>query len=81
MWKLLGLLISNHGYNTPIQKRFKVGDVVKTSTFCLEDGRKLTPFMDVEIVETGRYDYVIRIMGSNIMHIVYQFELKYPKGE
>lgn len=32
LWKLLERLDNNHGYSTPLQKRFKVGDRCRIST-------------------------------------------------
>lgn len=69
LWWLLNLIDDNWGYSTPLQKRFKVGDRVKTSQHS-----KLITHTPAIIVETGRVDYLIEDDNGE-MHIVYQFEL------
>jgi len=72
LWKLLGLLDSNWGYITPLQKRFGKGDVCKVSNFRTDE--KLIVGEEVTIVENGRYDYLIS-NKSGEQFVVYQFEL------
>lgn len=69
LWFLLSKVDSNWGYNTPLQKRFKVGDRVKISTHS-----KLIAHTPATILETGRHDYLIED-DNLVKHVVYQFEL------
>lgn len=76
LWFLLELCDNNWGYSTPIQKRFKVGDVCqisghyKSKTYLFKIGEK------VRIIETGRHDYFVEgVEDNNKKKIVYQFEL------
>jgi len=70
LWFLLERIDDNWGYSTPIQKRFKVGDVVKISPH----SSKLVTDTTVTILEFGRYDYLIED-DNLVKHVVYQFEL------
>ena len=73
LWKLLGWFDDNHGYSTPIQKRFKVGDKVKVSIFKVN--ADILVGEPVLIVETGRHDYLVQDSAGK-KSIVYQFELE-----
>ncbi len=73
LWKLLEWLDDNHGYSTPIQKRFKVGDKVKVSIFKVNAG--LLVGIWVWVLETGRHDYLVEDFNGK-KFIVYQFELE-----
>ncbi len=69
LWYLLSKVDNNWGYTTPLQKRFKAGDRVKTSIHS-----KLIAHTPATIIECGRHDYLIE--DDNLQkHIVYQFEL------
>lgn len=73
LWKLLEMLDNNHGYSTPLQKRFKCGDECVITRFKL----KTTIFQvgdNVKILETGRHDYLV-VRNDGLKAIVYQFEL------
>ena len=70
LWTLLRLIDDNWGYSTPIQQRFKVGERVKIS-----EHSALVTNEPVTIMEFGRHDYLIKD-SIEVMHIVYQFELK-----
>jgi hypothetical protein len=73
LWKLLELVDNNHGYTTPIQKRFKHGESVQISFNKSAD----TPFQigeTVEIIEICRHDYLVRNING-VQRCVYQFEL------
>ena len=73
LWKLLEWLDDNHGYSTPIQKRFKVGDKVKVSVFKVNTDLRVNGV--VWIIETGRHDYLVENNWGG-RFIVYQFELE-----
>lgn len=75
LWWLLAKLEGNHGYSTPIQKRFNVGDVVKINkAFALEATRKFIGGGEIVVEEIGRHDYLIKNdMGERLVD--YQFEL------
>ncbi len=69
IWYLLSKIDNNLGYNTPLQKRFKVGDRVKISTHS-----KLIAHTPATIIECERCDYLIE--DDNLQkHIVYQHEI------
>lgn len=73
LWFLLEFFDNNWGYRTPLQKRFKVGDVCYISLFkgpntSLEIGEKVT------IIENGRFDYLVE-NDNCVKQIVYQHEL------
>jgi hypothetical protein len=73
VWKLINILDNNHGYSTPLQKRFDVGDIVKMSIHKKPD----TIFRineEVKILETGRHDYLVENIRG-LKAVVYQFEL------
>ena len=72
LWKLLELVDNNWGYTTPIQKRFKIGDLVKISSHKTADA-KFEIGSVAKILETGRHDYLIEQNG--IKAVVYQFEI------
>ena len=72
LWKLLELFDGNWGYDTPLQKRFNVGDKCRIS----KNKTNHNPFKvgeEVVIIETGRYDYLVE--NETGKAIVYQFEL------
>lgn len=71
-WKLLSLFDSNKGYETPLQKRFNIGDKCKISPYKTNDNN-LSVGDDVTVIENGRYDYLVQ--GKNSKAVVYQFEL------
>jgi len=74
LYYILSLLDSNRGYNTQLQKRFKVGDKVVISNLRTM-ATKLAIGTEVTIIENGRYDYLIEdVVGEK--HIVYQFEIR-----
>ena len=81
IWKLLNFLDNNHGYSTPLQKRFKVGDIVSISSFKQEPTIQ-SRFADsnfkigtqVTIIENGRHDYLVE-NNKGKKGIFYQFEL------
>lgn len=73
LWKLLEWLDDNHGYSTPIQKRFNIGDKVKVSIFKVNAG--LLVGIWVWVLETGRHDYLVEDCNGK-KFIVYQFELE-----
>lgn len=75
LWWLLTKFESNHGYSTPIQKRYKVGDVVKINkAFALGPTKAFIGGGEITVIETGRHDYLLRNeLGFQI--VVYQFEL------
>jgi len=73
IWTILKLFISNHGYSTPIQERFKVDEYVLPSPFCITE--KIKGLGPLVVLETGRHDYLIQDINLN-QHIVYQFEIK-----
>jgi len=67
------MIDNNHGYSTPLQKRFKIGENVRISF----DKRNDTPYITGEIVmiiETGRHDYLVKNL-KGVKRCVYQFEL------
>jgi len=73
LWKLLEMIDNNHGYSTPLQKRFKIGENVRISLNKHND----TPYITGEIVtiiETGRHDYLVK-NSKGVKCCVYQFEL------
>lgn len=74
IWKILEKIDNNWGYSTPIQKRFKRGDIVKISIFKQDD----TPYNigeEVIILETSRHDYLVCDFKKGLKKCVYQFEL------
>ncbi len=73
LWKLLEWLNDNHGYSTPIQKRFNIGDKVKVSIFKVN--ADILVGEPVLIIETGRHDYLVQDDDGK-KSIVYQFELE-----
>jgi hypothetical protein len=73
LWFLLELFDNNHGYTTPLQKRYKPGDVCKISKFKTDEVH-LNVGDPVVIVETGRHDYLIETKDGRF--VVYQFELE-----
>lgn len=77
LWFLLELFDNNHGFSTPIQKRFKVGDICQISDdYKWYDFSPFKPGEKVRIIETARHDYFIEsIENSKKKEIVYQFEL------
>lgn len=74
IWKILEFFIDNWKYSTPIQKRFKVGDVCKISEFKLKE-TWLDPGTTVTVLENSRHDYLVRDLAGNQI-VVYQFKLK-----
>ena len=67
------MIDNNHGYSTPLQKRFKIGENVRISF----DKHNDTPYITGEIVmiiETGRHDYLVKNL-KGVKRCVYQFEL------
>ena len=73
LWKLLEMIDTNHGYSTPLQKRFEIGDVVRLTDFKLSS----TLFeigSYANILETGRHDYLI--VQNGVKQVVYQFEIE-----
>lgn len=72
LWSLLKLADNNHGYSTPLQKRFKIGDLCKIR-YCISD-HKFKIDEVVTIIETGRHDYLVE-NESGVKSCVYQFEL------
>ena len=76
LWKLLEWIDNNHGYSTPIQKRYKVGDRCKISMHVQSETKMLvgTP---VVIVETGRHDYLVQELNIDYQYqvVVFQYEL------
>ena len=73
LWKILEMIDDNHGYSTPLQKRFEVGDKFRVSFGKHEN----TPYITGEIVtiiETGRHDYLVRD-SKGVQHCVYHYEL------
>ncbi len=72
LWWFYDLVTNNRGYVTPKQKRFEVGDVVRISTFCLNN--KLKPGEMVVVIENSRYDYLVESFNGE-KYIVFQFEL------
>ncbi len=73
LWKLLEIIDDNHGYTTPLQKRFKQGETARISFNKWGD----TPFQIgeiVEIIEICRHDYLVR-NDDGVQRCVYQFEL------
>jgi hypothetical protein len=69
---LLYAIDNNWGYTTQLQRRFKVGDIVKiTSNKTIEN--KFEVDSVAKIIETARHDYLIEQNGIKI--IVYQFEI------
>jgi hypothetical protein len=73
LWKLLKLIDSNHGYSTPVQERFKIGEERKISSFKTNEIKFQIGEM-VKIVETGRHDYLVENQNG-IKDVVYHFEL------
>jgi len=74
LWKLLEKFDNNHGYTTPLQKRFKVGDRCKISSFKMKETQfAIGDFVD--IIEIGRQDYLI-VNNRDEKTVVYQFELE-----
>mgnify|MGYP003644057011 FL=1 len=72
LWSLLYAIDNNWGYTTQLQRRFKVGDIVKiTSNKTIEN--KFEVDSVAKIIETARHDYLIEQNGIKI--IVYQFEI------
>ncbi len=74
IWKLLSVLDNNWGYTTPLQLRYKRGDVLSISSFKTQN----TPYdigTDVVIIETGRHDYLVCDFTTGTKKCVYQFEL------
>jgi ribosomal protein S17 len=73
LWFIVKIFIDNHGYDTPRQERFKIGERVQISKF-----RRHPMFNKVgeivTIIETRRYDYLIE-NSLGIRCILYQFEL------
>jgi hypothetical protein len=74
LWFLLEKFDNNWGYTTPLQKRFKIGDIVKISHFKLY-ATQLEFGEQVTILETGRHDYLVE-NSKGVKAVVYQFELK-----
>jgi hypothetical protein len=73
LWKLLEMVDNNHGYSTPLQKRFEIGEGLRISSDKCND----TPYITGEfivILETGRHDYLVK-NSEGVKHCVYQFEL------
>jgi hypothetical protein len=73
LWKLLEMIDDNHGYSTPLQKRFEIGDKVRIS-LNKEDSTTYITGETVTIIETGRHDYLVR-NSKGVQHCVYQYEL------
>lgn len=73
LWKLLEWLDDNHGYSTPIQKRFRAGDKVKVSIFKVN--ADILVGEPVLIIETSRHDYLVQDDDGK-RSVVYQFELE-----
>jgi len=73
LWFLISLFDSNWGYDTPLQKRFKVGDKCKISHYKTKDNT-FEVGEEVTIVENGRNDYLIKNRNGKMI-VVYQFEL------
>ena len=72
-WWILEFLDNNWGYSTPLQRRFKVGEKCRISSF----KRTETPFKagtHVKVLENGRYDYLVSDSRGNCI-VVYEFEL------
>lgn len=66
--KYLGWTVNEHGYSTPIQRRYKVQSIVKLINSV--DQRKWV------ILENGRHDYLIQSMdGKEEKRIVYQSDI------
>ena len=72
----------NWGYSTPLQKRYKVGDIVEivepdnppeTRLHKFEVGTK------AKIIENGRHDYLIEEVETGRLAIVYQHDVKLVK--
>lgn len=74
LWWLMELIDNNHGYSTPIQKRFRVGDKKMVSPFVLRQ-TALKQGETVTIIETGRHDYLV-LSENGKKEIVYQFEIE-----
>lgn len=74
LWWLMELIDNNHGYSTPIQKRFRVGDKKMVSPFVLRQ-TALKQGEIVTIIETGRHDYLV-LSENGKKEIVYQFEIE-----
>jgi hypothetical protein len=71
LWSLL-YADNNWGYTTQLQRRFKVGDIVKIAhNKTIEN--KFEVDSVAKIIETARHDYLIEQNGIKI--IVYQFEI------
>ena len=73
LWKLLEMVDNNHGYSTPLQKRFEIGEALRISS----NKCKSTPYPTYEfvvVIETGRHDYLVE-NSEGVKHCVYQFEL------
>jgi hypothetical protein len=73
IWKLLELIDDNHGYTTPLQKRFTIGEEVKVS-HCVLPKTPLIIGETVTIIENGRHDYLVKTSRDK-QYCVYQFEL------
>jgi hypothetical protein len=73
IWKLLEMIDNNHGYSTPLQKRFKIGENVRISFAKLND-TSFTTGEIVTIIQTGRHDYLVKNL-QGVKQCVYQFEL------
>ncbi len=74
LWWLMELIDNNHGYSTPIQKRFRIGEKKKVSQFVLRQ-TALKHGETVTIIETGRHDYLVQ-SETGRKEIVYQFEIE-----
>lgn len=74
LWKILKLVDDNWGYESPHQERFEIGDEVRLSLFLLPE-EKFGIGDIVTIIETGRYDYLIKHKKSGKLKCVYQQEL------
>lgn len=73
LWILFEWFDSNHGYSTPIQKRFRIGDKAKVSCFKINPDLLIGEW--VCILETGRHDYLVGdCIGKK--NVVYHFELE-----
>ncbi len=75
LWKLLKFIDNNHGYTTPIQERFNIGDKCKISHHINTDEIPFKIGEEVVILETGRHDYLVADSNGK-KACLYQFELK-----
>ncbi len=73
LWSLLSKLDNNHGYTSPLQRRYKIGDKCKINFYKLTNTKYKTG-EEVIIIETGRHDYLVGNKNGD-KQCVYQFEL------